>query len=523
MYRGKYESGNKGSSVPRRTVTPRAVPQSKPQDLPLPEETEIPIANETISTRNAERTVQPEPVSRKKAKEKKRSPVGTIIFYSFYLLLVLAIAGGIYYGLGLLQDWLQNYEDSQPHTKSQQIFDQLFADPNWEEIYEMAGPEDTKFESKDAFIRYMEQKIGSNALTYKETSAGLSGGQKYILRLGDENIGTFTLTNSVTDDLEIPQWELNNVEIFVSYDEYVTLTLRQGRSVSVNGVALDGSYIVRTTSTVAEDYLPEGIHGLTSATYYVEDFLVSPEVAVTDENGNAIELSYDPETRTYTETIDAKTFEMPEEARLAVIDVAQTYCKYMIKAAGSNQLKQKIDPNSSTYKSITRSELWTLQNYSRYAFTEPTVSEYYRYSDDLFSARIAFDLNITRTNGTIKTFSLDTTFFLEKGEDGNWIATNMTNVDVQRVLSRVRISYMLDNEILQTGMIDVDTAILTLPEITVPEGKVFAGWFLESTDANGDTTMTQVFTPDQTGNIMIPSDYTLEPMVLHAMFENEGA
>ena len=82
---------------------------------------------------------------------------------------------------------------------------------------------------------------------------------------------------------------------------------------------------------------------------------------------------------------------------------------------------------------------------------------------------------------------------------------------------------MLDNEILQTGMIDVDTAILTLPEITIPEGKVFAGWFLESTDANGDTTMTQVFTPDQTGNIMIPSDYTLEPMVLHAMFENEGA
>lgn len=526
MYRGKYESG-KGGSVPRRPVKPSAVPQVKPDEIPQPEEIEISVVNEIDEVIETNEVIQPvvetRPIAKKKSKQKKRSTVGTKIFYGFYFVLVIAMAAAIVYGLNMLKDWLVSYEVSQPHTKSQQIFDQLFADPNWEEIYEMAGPEDTKFESKDAFVRYMEQKIGSNALTYKETSAGLSGGQKYIIRLGEENIGTFTLTNSVTDELEIPQWELDSVEIFVSYDEYVTLTLRQGRNVSINGVALDGSYIIRTTSTVAEDYLPEGVHGLTSATYYVEDFLVTPEVAVTDENGNAVELSYDAETRTYTETIDTKTFDMPEDARLTVIDAAQTYSKFMITAVGKNELKQKFDPDSSTYKSITRSDLWTVQGYSRYAFTEPSVSEYYRYSDDLFSARIAFDMNITRTNGTIKTFSLDTTFFLEKTESGSWMVTSMTNVDVQELLSRVRITYMLDGEILQTGMVDVDAALLTPPEVTAPEGKVFAGWFLESTDENGDTTMTLAFNPDETGTVLIPSDYTLEPMVLQALFEDEGA
>lgn len=527
MYRGKYESGKAGS-VPRRAVQPRAVPEVRPEEISEPEKiSEIHAINEFDYGIELEETVQPKVetkvTSKKKVKTKKRSTVGTKIFYGFYLVLVIAMAATVFYGLNMLKDWLVSYEASQPHTKSQQIFDQLFVDPNWEDIYDMAGPEDTKFESKDAFVRYMEQKVGSSALTYKETSAGLSGGQKYIVRLGDENIGTFTLTNSVTDELEIPQWELDNVEIFVSYDEHVTLTLRQGRNVSINGVALDGSYIIRTTSTVAEDYLPEGIHGLTSATYYVEDFLVAPEVTVTDESGNAVELSYDAETRTYTEPIDTETFEMPEDARLTVIDAAQTYCKFMVKAVGTNQLKLKFDSGSSTYKSITRSDLWTLQDYTKYAFTDPAVSEYYRYSDELFSARIAFDLNITRTNGTIKTFSLDTTLFLEKNESGSWMVTNMTNVDVQEVLSRVRITYMLDGETLQTGMVDVGTAMLMPPEISAPEGKLFAGWFLESTDENGDTTMTLAFNPDETGTVLIPSGYMLEPMVLHALFEDEGA
>ncbi len=524
MYRGKYESG-KTAPASQKASKPVPAPRTAPEKSHQIEEIKIPTLDELNDIPEAETVVPSHEEAKaekpKKVKEKRRPRIGGIIFYCFYFLLVLAIAGGIYYGLGLMSDWLNNFETSQPHAKSQQLFDQLFADPDWDALYQMAGPEDTKFESKDAFIQYMEQKVGDQSLTYKETSAGLSGGQKYILRLGEENIGTFTMTNSVTDDLDIPQWELDKVELFVSYDEHVTLTLRQGRNVTVNGVTLDGSYIIRTTSTVAEEYLPEGVHGMNSATYYVDGFLVAPEVIAKDADGNVIELAYDPESHTYMEAIDAETFEMPNDAKTAIIDGAQTYCKYMINAAGKAQLKQKFDPDSSTYKSITGSDLWTVQAYSRYAFTDPTVTEYYRYSDDLFSARVALDMNITRTNGSIKTFSLDTTFFLEK-IDGVWLVTDMTNIDVQKVLSKVRITYMLDDAVVQTGMVDVESSVLKIPEVSVPEGKVFAGWFLESKDANGDTTMTMAFSPEQIGNVLIPSNYTLEPMVLHAMFENQG-
>ena len=53
----------------------------------------------------------------------------------------------------------------------------------------------------------------------------------------------------------------------------------------------------------------------------------------------------------------------------------------------------------------------------------------------------------------------------------------------------------------------------------VPEGKVLSGWFVQSEDEAGNTTYTRVFQPDETGAVQLPTGYTLEPMVLYALFE----
>ncbi|MBR5868025.1 MAG: hypothetical protein IKZ21_01160, partial [Clostridia bacterium] len=57
--------------------------------------------------------------------------------------------------------------------------------------------------SREDFCAYMSKKVGSQELTFSKTSAGLTGGSKYVLRLGEENIGTFSMRNAVTGDLEI--------------------------------------------------------------------------------------------------------------------------------------------------------------------------------------------------------------------------------------------------------------------------------------------------------------------------------
>ena len=127
-----------------------------------------------------------------KRKKKKGNRTVTIIFYTVYFALVAACLAGMFFLNGWLTDWLTDYEASQPTTKCAEIFQDTFADPDWEALYDMAGIQDTAYEGSEAFAAYMEAKVGSQDLTYVETSAGLSGGHKYLLKLEGETIGYFT-------------------------------------------------------------------------------------------------------------------------------------------------------------------------------------------------------------------------------------------------------------------------------------------------------------------------------------------
>ena len=140
-----------------------------------------------------------------KPRKKRRGLVGSIIFYTLYFSMILAFAVGMHFVLDALEDWLVGFEASQPKVKSQQVFDQLFADPDWAELYTMAGCEDTTYENKDHFAAYMAEKTDGETLTFLETSAGIDRTKKkYNVKAGTEKIATFTLTDTTGGTSEVP-------------------------------------------------------------------------------------------------------------------------------------------------------------------------------------------------------------------------------------------------------------------------------------------------------------------------------
>lgn len=455
----------------------------------------------------------------KPKKKATKATVGTKVFYSVYAAVVVLCIVGIFIGLNALNDWLVSYEASQPDTKSQQVFDSLFAQPDWKNIYAVSGMENTKFESANAFAAYMTEKVGTDKLTYNKTSAGLSGGHKYLVKHNGENIAAFTLQNREQSELALPQWEMDTLEVFLKRTGYVSITAQPGSTVTVNGVALDESYIVRTTSTLVEDYLPEGMHGAKTVTYYVDGLLTIPKIAITDESGAAAELHCDETGHDYSQMLPDSR-EIGDDQLALVKNAAQAYCRHMI-GAGSG-LSTYFDTSSAIYKSITRNELW-FGGYTGYNFSDITVSDFYPYSDSLYSARVSLTLNVTRADGSVKKFEVDNTFFVEKKSNGAWKIIDMTNVDVQQEKVQVRLTYMQDGNVLSSEMVDATAGSVTTPTVTAPEGKVLSGWFREVTGEDGKTTMVLVFAPDETGKVNLPSGYELEPMVLHALFDNEGA
>ena len=468
----------------------------------------------------------PAPVPQKK---KKGPRTGGVIFYTLYFMFILVFFIGTYFGMNWLYGWLEDFEAAQPTAKAEQVFNQLFTNPDWSALYEASGAQDSPYEGKEEFVSYMQQKVDPTQLDYLETSAGLSGDKKYQVRMGDEVIATFTLVdkNNVGDTTlenlgDIPDWELGTVELTFQRNSTYRIELLNGHTAYVNGVALDESFTIQEATTKAEEYLPEGLSGVVMCTQEISGLMAQPTVTINDQNGSPMEVTYDETTRTFTERTENNT--MSDEEKNRALEAAHTNCLYMIERADRGDVAQYFDNSSSAYADIVNAgELWMQAN-SGYEFTNESVTNYARYSDSMFSVRVSVDLVVTRTDGTKNTFEYDRTLFFEKKDSGKWMVVTATNVDVSQPVGRVRITFMNGDTQLVSDFYDTSASQVVTPVISpIPEGKVFSGWARQDVDESGRTTMTVIFQPDDSGIVNIPEGTTLTPMTLYALFEDAGS
>ena len=531
MYQGKFDSKNKRTTVDvsqlvaqRNSAPSQEQPQRQPvrENLPRtnPARTQQPTRQQNV--RQSQPTRQPSgkrpPVTQTVPEKHRKGPrLGGVIFYTLYFMFILVFFVATFFGLQWLQGWLTDYQAAQPTTKSQEGFDQLFSHPDWGALYDAAGIEDTPYEGKEQFVSYMENKVGDATLTFKETSAGLSGDKKYLVLLGDEKIASFTLSGQTAAITDIPDWELGSVELFFDRSETFYIKNTDGHTVEVNGVPLDDSHVIQIATTAAAERLPIGITGVSICTQEISDLMATPTVTIFDESGNPMEVSYDAGTHTFTEQTQANT--ISDDEREAALNAAKTYCLFMIEKASKADIAKYFDTSSEAYSVITNlsGNLW-MQGNNGYRFTKEEVSDYARYSDDLFSARVSLTLNVTRKDGTTKDFGYDSTLFFRKQDTGKWLVYDATNADVNAPVGKVRLTFMNGDTVLSSEFVKTDATELDTPLVSAPEGKVFIGWYRIDKYDNG-TTYTMAFDPDENGHVTIPNGTTLEPMTLYALFE----
>ena len=435
------------------------------------------------------------------------------VFYTIYFVCIGLFLVGMTCVVVKLYRWLVNYEASQPTAKCAEVFAELFESPDWAKIYELSGTEDTVFEGKDSYVAYMTAKVGDEPLTLSETSAGLSGNKKYVVKLGEEKLLSFTLVSS-EGEKGITRWSLGEIALELNRGTGVRIQKNAEDTVYLNGVRLGEEYTVQRTETLAETYLPEGIHSARTEIQCVEGLLMPPSVMILNAEEEEQLVYYDEENGIYVEEQSAA--DMPEEDRQTVLSIAQGYCEYMIGAARG--LSNFFDPDTEIYQTIRKNESW-MQDYRGYSFEGNNVTDYCRYSDSLFTVRVTLSLNVERKNGSVKEYALDASFFIEKQADGKYRAVNMTNVDVMQPVTQVRLVYRYDGQVLQDQFEASDTRKLSAPVVQAPEGKKFSGWMRETVDDLGRTSGELVFVPDEDGNVTLPEGYRLEPMTLYPLFE----
>ncbi len=471
------------------------------------------------------------------AKKQKKGPrVGSVIFYTIYFMFILVFFGATYLGLQWLHGWLSDFEAAQPTLKAEQVFQEVFSDPDWGALYESAGAKDSPYEGKEQYVSYMEEKVGDSKLTYMETSAGMDKTKKkFIVKLGDEKVATFTLTDrnqvgnmdlgnltnleDVKDMADIPDWQLGAVEVFFQRVGTYRIVKMGDHTAYVNGVELDDSFTIQKATTVAERYLPENVTGFITCTQQVDGLMEVPQVVIKDAEGQEVEVSYDETTRTFTAKTDSNTME-DDQAKVA-LEAAKIYSLWMIDEEHDRGAVAKyFDPSSDAYSRIVKStELW-MQNHAGYRFENDEVTDYARYSEDIFSVKVKTDLIVTRTDGSEKVYAFNQSMFFRKGTNGNWLCFESTNVDVSEPVGKVRLTFMQGDTQLTTDFYETDAKQIITPKLPVPEGQVFSGWVTVSTQEDGTTVYNLEFQPGEDGTVNLPEGTSLKPMTLYALFQD---
>ena len=556
MYQGKFEAKNRAArsgaaapeqEAPRQVYKPHqsaaeAARQQMPQARPQNQSAQRPTAPQGRPNQGAQRPApngtrpQQPPYGGQRpqnpypnmqhgqaAKPQKKGPrLGGVIFYTLYFLFIAIFVGGTFLGLNWLDNWLVDYEAAQPTVKCQEVFDELFGAPDWGKLYDLAGIQDTAYEGKDAFVAYMTEKVGDNPLTFVETSAGLSGDKKYFVKLGDERIASFTLEGKQEKKTDIPDWQFGKVELFFAREDGYLIQKVDGHTAYVNGVPLDDSFTIQITSTSAEEFLPIGTTGAKICVQSITGLMVKPTITIKDQSGAEMPVSYDEEKGMYVEQTEANTITSEEEE--CVIGALKAYAEFMINASGARaSLAKYYDTNSDAYAQILKigSELW--MNTDRgHRFMNESITDYCKYTDDLFSARGHITMNVTLKDGNTTDYEVDVALFFRRS-NGAWKCYGMTNEDVTKPVGKVRLTFIDNNGVtLVDDFFRTDESVLTTPVLSAPEGKVFSGWYKESNEG-GRKELTIVFTPDENGKVTIPAGTTLEPMTLYPLFEDAAA
>ena len=239
-----------------------------------------------------------------------------------------------------------------------------------------------------------------------------------------------------------------------------------------------------------------------------------------DENGRECEIIYDEATGIYMEKLPDPE-EMPAELAELAIKAGEAYSNFMVNRYTS-LFGQYFATGTDTYRKIMSMDRWQQRSKSA-AITGQEVSDYIRYTENLFSARVKMTMELTRKDNSIKEYPMDATLFLENKKDG-WKVISMTNLDVTELTSRVRLTFMLGDTELSSVFVDADPdeSIFT-PNVTAPEGQIFSGWATREEAEDGTITMTLRYTCDEKFRLMIPGEETLEPATLYAVFEDVEA
>lgn len=360
--------------------------------------------------------------SRSNGRRRKKRSSGFkkfLIIYVAFLVLVL-IVGGIIFG-----SFLKKLEASQPSNIASEVAKNLTADKaasyltsNKELLNSFGDPT----EMIDAFAAGME---GKEQLSYIENKDYRADSPSYNITADGVTVAKVTLEKAGSGSFGLSNWKLASIDVaeYMDTQSYEILA-PVGTTITVNSEELNEKYLT------GEEAIPEFLQIASKyvqipsyLTYKVAGITGNPEITAKDPAGKEVVF-----TKTENKFVAgaATTQEFISSVDPLVNEALQAWGRHFINMGGN--LSAYMIDGSEWYTYIfggpdmdpIMTSFYEYESIANYEFTEKSVSNYIKYTDDCFTVDVHYKMRIDFTTDQMSDNNqqLDATWVFVTQNDG---------------------------------------------------------------------------------------------------------
>lgn len=285
---------------------------------------------------------------KKKSSGKKNVKKSGSWFCIGMLLYAVIFLGLVIFGLRFLWDYMAAYEASRSDNAVDAYMEQLTSEHIVDMSQNVIDQIDHNLQSEEECRQIILDALRGGVRHAKKSRECTDTRLVYVLRTGSTVIGEFVIEANEPDEYGFTTWELAEESFDMSYliGQTQSITAPDICTVSVNGVALDESYIIEDNIPYEDikEYYDE--YDLPcQVTYEAGPLLGEFEMVVTDDEGN--ELTFDENTD-WSEYY----YNCTEEETRKLDDFVDQFLERYIAFTGSNK-----NTRHTTYNALIKDVL----------------------------------------------------------------------------------------------------------------------------------------------------------------------
>lgn len=345
-------------------------------------------------------------------------------FYKIYRICVIAFVCFLTAALTVLFFWLREYENSMPANTALKIAQKYIAAGDADYLIENCGMKISPYENRDILKETLKGSAVQGEITVSTASAkDADCDAAFSVKSGDKKIATVYLKRDTRKKaLGNRGYTAVSCTLDNSLYKSVKISMPSNAQVYINGILLADD--ARTDSAVPE--IDKNIFDMSSAvkkqTAQIENLLAQPTVTA-KQDGADLNVSGADGEFCVEQSIDDG---ICQKIGATALEGAKTYAKFMQNDAGFSAVAKYLKSGTSFYKNLRTSLVIFAIDHDSYGFEDVSVTEYYKYSDKLYSCRVTFTQVLKKGNQQFRD-TVDKNVFVI-AENGGYKIVDMQSV-----------------------------------------------------------------------------------------------